>query len=151
MKRLLKILVVLIVVVLFSYSLLKIFQGGGDVGQGSVPSGDTIEVPALSGTIKVKDFTENPLSQTVDILTLAETADYKIVYFKADQSFLINLFSQPLLEARDEAQKVFLEKLGIETAEACRLNITVAVPYDISPEFSGRNLGLGFCLQGEEL
>jgi hypothetical protein len=70
---------------------------------------------------------------------------YDIIYFDRPDSFLISILSSDFDFAREQAEKVFLEQLGIGEAEACLLNVTVNTPAFINPDLGGQNFGLSFC------
>lgn len=106
---------------------------------------NTVTLPASGGDIKVNDFTRNPVQTATGAMEIAKTEQFNIVYFSEDQSFLITLTAKPLQEARDGAERSFLQKLGIREAEACRLKVSLTIPFDVDENLSGRNYGLSFC------
>ncbi len=71
--------------------------------------------------------------------------DFTIVYFGAEQSFVIGLTKEPLREAREHAERFFLTALGISETQACALNVFVSTDEGTNPFFAGESLGLSFC------
>ena len=111
-------------------------------GQNSNP---TINIQTPNGSIKVSDFTKNPISTTTDAVIIAQTTDYQILNYKIDKSFFITLLSQPLKQARANAEQALVSNLKITQDQACELNISVKTTKDIDPVYSGHELGLSFC------
>ncbi len=149
-----KFLVGFVIIILFFISIFAAFRdkkNGPSQTGGKKIIENSIKVSAISGTLEVNNFTDNVVRETADSLVLAETKDYIINYFKKDKAFVVLLLSEPLRNSREEAGKMLKKRLGIPEAQICRLNLSVVVPYDVSSKFSGRNLGLGFCLSSEEL
>lgn len=56
------------------------------------------------------------------------TDTYRILYLKQFDQFLINITRDPFSTNRIEAEKAFLEKLGITEQDACQLDVTVNEP-----------------------
>ena len=76
---------------------------------------------------------------------LANTDDYNITYFGADNSFAILLQSTPFAKARMLAETAFLKTLNISKTDACKLSVAEQVPYNLSQDQAGINFHLSFC------
>lgn len=70
---------------------------------------------------------------------------YSILYSENDHSYIISLEQTPIEETRVRASEDFQILVGLKEEDACRLNVLVAVPYEIDPGLSGRDLKLSYC------
>lgn len=109
----------------------------------------TIVVPAKNGAVPVNNVTQNPVQQVGDTVVFAQTDQYSIIYYQKEQTFSITISSQPAQPARDAAEAVLLQKLGISKDQSCNLIVTTYVPYDVDPNLSGQDYGLSFCPSGK--
>ena len=142
MKFSTKILLIFGVVLLFVYSIWKALSSQP---QPPAPSGPTKTITTPSGSVDVRDFTQNPAQTTSGTTVIKATDQFKLIYFSTDNSFLITLLSQPLQQARDAAEAELLSNLGIDKGQACKLTVTESVPYDVDSQLAGQNYGLSFC------
>ncbi len=77
------------------------------------------------------------------------TPPYQIVYYAPDDSYIISLYSTPVRDVRVSAEEEFLSIVSLSKKEACTLKVLVGATNDVSEKFSGRNLGLSFCMGSE--
>lgn len=113
-------------------------------------SENTFIIKTGAGDVPVKDFYKSSVQvdpQRKDAL-VKRTQDYDIVYFAKDQSFLITLSRQPVKEARNQAELDLLETLGISKDEACKLKVSLKIPFDIDNNLAGKDFHLRFCPNG---
>ena len=99
----------------------------------------------ISG-VRVNDFTkeiENPNEKSY--ITLSQNGDYHIFYIPSQTLFYITISSSPFDQQKDAAEKEFLEKLGITSEAACKLNVDVATPANVNPSYAGQIYHLSFC------
>ncbi|GEM_PF-1241155 len=143
-----KLLGVIILVLLFLYSIFKALTSNPKPPAQSLPSAGAINIPTPSGPVQARDFTKTPIQQLGDSMLIAKTLDFEIVYFTKEQTFLVTVESQPVQKARDLAEQAFLDHLKIREADACRLQVSLFVPYNLSPDLSGKDYGLSFCPTG---
>jgi len=96
--------------------------------------------------IKVNDFNKKAIKvgQLDDVLFVEENG-YNITYYPLDKAFLIVITSIPFEENRQIAEKRFLDELGIDTADACKLAVYITTPRAFNPNESGINYSLSFC------
>lgn len=80
---------------------------------------------------------------------MKNTAYYEIVYLGDLKSFVITLYGDNLNDSRNKAEQAFLESLGINKDEACKLKVTLAVAPEASKSVAGKNYGLSFCPNGK--
>src|SRR4030042_1347158 len=69
----------------------------------------------------------------------------KIAYIPVDKSFLISILDNPFEDVKKEAEKAFLQKLGITQEDACLMNVNIATNIRINPSYAGKNYKLSFC------
>lgn len=101
------------------------------------------EIPS---EIPLKDFRSNALeTNSVGEMLLADEKDYQIVYFEGDQSFIITLYTPPIPETQQKAEEALLRILGVTKNQACKLNVSLGVPYQVDPQYIGVSLPLSFC------
>jgi len=125
-----------------------------DVGT-SYPN-TTSYVAAKNGTrVPVRDFLQSPsvsnaFDEAVYVLSTSATTEgrvlYEIFYFTTDNTIVISLQDYDLAFAREGAENELRQVLGVTDNELCSLEIRVTVPGAVSEEYSGRNLGLSFCV-----
>lgn len=75
----------------------------------------------------------------------SSTPPYSIQYIDSTQFFSISLLQQPIGAARVQAEKYLMTKLGLTTAQMCRLKYSVAVPAPVDQTYAGTSLGFSFC------
>lgn len=111
--------------------------------------------------IRVNDFTKSAVQDKnnsgikylagEDENGIIQNAPYVISSLEDDQSFTVSLFAQPIGKTRVRAEKDLISQLGITAQEMCRLRYVVLVPFDVSREYAGRNLGFSFCSGAAQL
>lgn len=107
-----------------------------------------LTIPTSQGQVKINDITQHPLEKVKGSYKFAASQDYSMDYFDNDLSFSIVLLSQPLDKARQEAEDEFLKELNIGISDACKLSVSLTVPFDVDQNLSGQNYGLSFCPNG---
>ncbi len=114
----------------------------------AAPTGSTFQIGTPQGSVTVNNIYASNDYVTLDgqTIVIAQSEDYSIVYNVSDSSFVIALTFVPgsLQAARDAAESVFLQKLGISKEDACKLNVNEGVTEKGSPYY-GQSLGLSFC------
>lgn len=138
-----KIAIAVLVLVLFVFSLYLYLKKTSETTL--EPKSGKVLIQTPEGPVETNNFFTDFVEQSGDILALVETKDFSIVYYKQDQVFNISLFSEPLSEALDKAENLFMNKLGIDNGQACRLKTIVRVPYSVNQQASGVEYGLSFC------
>ncbi len=129
----------------------------------STPNPDaTISIAGENGPVLVKNFLLDETTVTDksnqghyyiagEFSPTSNNPEYSIVYKEKDQAFTIGLWREPLSQTRIHAEEEFLRVLGISKEVACRLRYVISAPYEISPFYSGKNLGFSFCPGAVEL
>lgn len=139
-------LVGIVVFILICFSLVFVFSGPSDeTGTGSEQNAKGMIIQTAKGNVSVRDFSKNLVRQTANTQTLASVPEYEISYFLADHAFAITIYGTPLQKVRDSAEDKFLEILGIGKGEACKLSVSLTVPYQVDVDHSGKDFGLSFC------
>ena len=136
---------------LFLYSIFLALTQKHPSGSRAVqnPAANTLTVPAQGGTQQVFDFTKSPARVDGDTTVIAENNNYSIVYFTADQSFLITILSDPAQAGRIAAEQELLVKLNVTQDEACKLKVALTVPAGVDEQLAGKDYGLSFCPSGQ--
>lgn len=158
MERKLLILCGIVLLVAFIFILWKTLWSRTDEEPvPSIPENEQMVVRGVSEPVTVRDVTlpprnnpaekPNVIDQQGDVL-MKQAPSYDILYFSGDQSFLITLKDQNLQAARDAAEADLLQRLQVGRKEACKVQVIVGVPYDVSPQASGQDYNLSFCPDG---
>ncbi|MEK7598135.1 MAG: hypothetical protein AAB487_00155 [Patescibacteria group bacterium] len=114
------------------------------------PDAKKMTVPAEKESIDTNNLYNNPIYKLPDgTVTFLENSDYTMAFFPKDKLFNIAILSSTLKEARNKAEGAFLDTLGVTKDQACELNVSLGVPYGVSPRNSGLNFGLSFCPNGK--
>lgn len=111
----------------------------------TTPQGDKIEINAPE---KIATEKLDPKD-----MVLKTASDYQIVYFNYSEgpSFLITLTSPNIEPARTNGEAGLLSVLGISKDQACKLQVSLTVPQDVSAKAAGYNYRLSFCPNGKAL
>ncbi len=112
---------------------------------GSGNSANTVNIGTPAGNVKTRNFTLNPIKVVGSEMQLADTDEYQIIYYQQEQSFVILIQASPALTSRQHAEAAFLSNLQIDQASACKLNVSIKVPYSVDPKLAGPDYALSFC------
>lgn len=99
--------------------------------------------------VEVNNFLNAPLEKLSYGAVLAETAEYKIIFFSKDEGFIITLKQKPLSTAQTLAESEFLKQLGVDQTQACLLKAYILVPRDVDETAAGSDYPLSFCDGGK--
>jgi hypothetical protein len=142
MSKLNKIIIaVFIILIIFGLSAIFLILKNNH----STNSAGTKIIQTSQGSVTVNDYTQHPVATTNDAIIIEESAEFQILNYKIDNSFLITLLSAPIKTARTDAQTAFLKDLNITQAQACTLKFSVVVPKSVDANYSGHELGMDFC------
>ena len=111
---------------------------------------ETLMINTPSGQVEINDVLLNPekvLSGGWGVV-VKRTSQYSMVYYEADQGFVISIEDTDVEAARTAVESVFLTTLGISESDACKLNVSLSVPRDINFDLAGKNYRLSFCPNG---
>ena len=110
-----------------------------------------ITVKTADGTVSINNPAtlpdKKPLSSNG--VNFKDNANYSIDFYPEDQGFIIAILDPNIQAARDMAEKDFIQTLGISPADACKLKVSLAIPFRINEKVSGINYGLSFCPNGK--
>ncbi len=109
------------------------------LGAAAIPGGDKVTIGTNQGTVSVNNFYKiakgwNGSESTA--LVIAMTSKYQILYDVSVSAFGIYIVGDLSGPSRSDAEKRFLEITGVSKTDACKLDVTVNIPY-------GRNLIVG--------
>lgn len=149
-NKLLKFIIIAGVILLFLFCVIAALDYSQKKTVESQPAAPSavINIATPKGQVQINDVTKNPIQQVQDTVVVDRKSNFNIVYITSDKAFLITLESQPLQPARDAAEQAFLSDLQISKGDACKLTVSLSVPYDVGPDLSGKNFGLSFCPNG---
>lgn len=118
------------------------------------PSNDEEKMTISAGgsDIKINNLYKNPVSiLNHSGVLFQQTSDFEMLFYSSDQGFIVSLLNPDLKKVREEAEKAFLDTLGISKEQACLLKISLGTTADINLEAAGQNYGLSFCPNGKPL
>ncbi|TAK95555.1 hypothetical protein EPO05_03825 [Patescibacteria group bacterium] len=116
------------------------------------PAQPKVEVKGAGGEVKVNDPRSNPSAVlSPQDVVVKKTNRYEILYYAyQEESFLISITDGVDPQgARAVAEKDFLTTLGVNEADACKLNVSLTVPRYANQELAGVDYGLSFCPNGK--
>jgi hypothetical protein len=93
-------------------------------------------------------YKDNPKKITSGSVTFRDNNYYTMYYNADDQSFAITINNQNLNVSRKKAEEDFLEILGINKEEACQMDVSLVVTYNVNQKAAGQNYRLSFCPNG---
>src|SRR4030042_6692712 len=94
---------------------------------------EKMTLSTINGDIKVNNLYKNPAATLYHNGVLFQQApDFEMSFYPDDQGFIISLLNPELQTHRNEAEKVFLETLGINKEQACLFKIALGVDADIA-------------------
>lgn len=108
-----------------------------------IPQDEKILFGTAMGAVEVNNFYKSARGFDGDALVVSSASNYRIFYNAENSAFGVLLIGSDLGRARTEAEKEFLDKLGILQKEACKLDVMV---YSADPAFGGTAKRLSFCL-----
>ncbi len=112
----------------------------------SAPTGMFFGIGTPKGVVEVKNF-YNPSSTVGEdgTIIIKQTPDYWFAYNPQDSSFWVAVSGTPFAVVRQAAEADFIVTLGVSQADACKLNVSVGVPYSAGNPLNGQSFPLGFC------
>lgn len=113
-----------------------------------IPPGDNITLTTRKGSVTTKNFLKTAEDFGAGVYALSMTENYHINYYRPDNGFQIAILTRPAQTGRDQAETALLEMLGITEQEACKLLVSLSVPFDVDPSLATKEFGLSFCPDG---
>jgi len=114
------------------------------------PGDEKMPVNTPKGAVEINNLYKDPaktLSQSG--VGFIRNPDYYMSYYPEDQGFIITILNPNIEQSRIDAEKDFLQFVGITEEQACLLKVTLNVPFDVNAKASGPNYGLSFCPNGK--
>jgi hypothetical protein len=114
----------------------------------NVPVGDRITVDTPGGTVLVRNFYKDYPQVFGSNVVLASTPKCNIEFVQTNGQFLVTLYAHSISQAismRRASEAKLLQLLAIDKSDACKLNVTLAVPPSYNRSLAGQNYGLSFC------
>jgi hypothetical protein len=112
---------------------------------------DRMTIPTKNGNVSTKNIYKSlPSSSTQNGVTMRDNSNYHMAFYPTPQpGFVITIMNPSIQKTRDTAEKDFLEILDIPQEDACKLSVSLAVPFTINEAASGIDYGLSFCPNGK--
>lgn len=133
------------------YYFFAISKNEGDNFSVPSPTDPYIELKTKKGKVKINNIYTNPLENLSQSgITFLENDNYSADFYPQDQGFLLVIKDSDVQSARDMLEKDFLETLGISEEDACKLKVSLSVPYSVNKELAGGEYGLSFCPNGKK-
>lgn len=107
-------------------------------------AGETVTIGTPRGAVEVKNFYTTALYEDEASVVIAKTDSYFISYDTTTSSFWVAVTGKPFASFREAAEQAFLAALGARQADACKLDVSVGVPYAVDPA-GPSDLPLSFC------
>jgi hypothetical protein len=129
-----------------SNSLMTITQSDGTKidTQNFIDNGTTIQDPANKGTYYLAG-SSGACNKDGTCPSAGNPSDFTILYYPDQQSFNIGLTSEPLGQARKDAEQYLSKTLGITQQQMCNLNYSIGTTVYVNAQYAGENLGFSFC------
>lgn len=140
-KFILLLLLIIIIVGLLTYILVaKRFQP------------KEITISTEQGNVRIPDITKNPIENlSAGGVTFQLSDDFSIEYYPEDKGFVITLLNRDIEAAQMKAEQEFLRALEISKENACKLNVSIGVPYSVDENLAGGIYKMSFCPGGKLL
>jgi hypothetical protein len=114
----------------------------------SGPQGTSFTIGTPSGSVQVNNFyAANPPFDGDGNLIIVSAADYYIDYTPSNSSFWLAVSGGSFNTVRPEVEAAFLNVLGINQTDACKLNVSEGVTYSSGDPLDGQSFPLSFCIQ----
>ncbi len=111
---------------------------------------EKLEIHTRKGIIKINNVYKKSISELSNSgVAFADNNNYYMAFYPQDESFIVVIQNEDVFSARKAAEEDFLKILGISSGDACLLNISLRIPFDISEAYSGEDYGLSFCPNGK--
>jgi hypothetical protein len=108
-----------------------------------IPQGDTFEISGVT----VPNFFKNAshVDEIIGEVMVVDHPNYKIFYYPINEGFIIPIIASPFEKVRPKAEEAFLQALGIEKEEACKLKVEITTSYAVNPQQAGITHKLSWC------
>jgi hypothetical protein len=109
------------------------------------------EIKTKEGNVPINNIYKLPDATPVsgDGVNFKKSTYYLMAYYPKQQGFIIAIMDPDLEKARKFAEEDFLSTLNITKDQACKLNVSMTVPSNVSDVASGGNYHLSFCPNGK--
>ena len=111
-----------------------------------------LEIETGSGDVEINNVYKKLKEKlSKNGVAFEDNNDYYMAFYPQDNGFLIVINNADVISAGEKAEKNFMEQLGITKEQACKLKVSITVPYDVSEEYSGEVFGFSFCPDAEHI
>ena len=124
-------------------------QSGGNyelLPIGELAKKPNLEIQTNDGKVVINNVYKNPTEKlSRNGVAFKDNNDYYMAFYPQDNGFLIVINNTDVVSAERKAESSFLDQLGITKEQACKLKVSITVPFDISEKYSGGIYGFSFC------
>jgi len=114
------------------------------------PETDRFDVETKDGAVSIVNIYKKSVADaSFNGVIFKDNNLYYIAYYPNPEGFIITINNSDIERARAAAEKDFIETLKISKSDACKLNISLAVPMSVRESIAGQNFGLSFCPDGK--
>lgn len=114
------------------------------------PEGEKFDVKTESGPVSVSNVYKKSIADGgFNGVVFKMNNQYHIAFHPSPAGFSIVIIGTDIENARLAAEKDFIQTLNISKTDACKLAVSLAVPYNINRHAAGTNYGLSFCPNGK--
>ena len=78
-------------------------------------------------------------------ILIKDGGTYQITVYTSTGQFLLSIQQSPFEETRNIAEKAFLDLLGVEKNQACKLDVSITTPFFANPDLADEIFPLSFC------
>ncbi len=111
----------------------------------SAPTSTVIVIGTPQGSVTTRNFYQKALGAREQFIVIEQNDMYEITYDVETSGFFANIKSGPLAETRPRAEAALLSALGVNQADACKLEVGVGIESAVDIAASRQILRLSFC------
>lgn len=146
-KRRLLIIILVAVFILGAVTVIAVLtkQAATTTAQPNIRGGKLL-VDTPSGRVVTNNIYTNALiNYPENGVGFAKSRFYMMSYSPTTDNFTIAIIDPDIKVATTVAEADFLRLLNITQIQACQLNVSLSVPYDVNPAYAGKSFSLSFC------
>jgi hypothetical protein len=110
-----------------------------------IPASATITIGTAHGSVTVNNFYKSALGAEDEFIILAKNNDYEINYDTDSSAFYLDIKQAPFDINRASAEANFLNLLGVDQLDACKLTVAVGAEPVVDSGLNGKVSPLSFC------
>ncbi len=105
-----------------------------------------LQIDTNKGSVAIDNVYKNPVEKlSRNGVEFKESEKYNMSFYPQNNGFLIVITDPNVVASEKEAENDFLSQLEISKDDACKLEISITVPFGVSEKYSGKVYGFSFC------